>query len=340
MNLTEKFNHFKKFSRHNILATICTLFMIFAVSITMIGFVVPKDVTLNADGLSLNVTTSRIYVEEFLAEQNVSLRPGDRISMPLDSVLREGDEVSIERAKKFELTVDGSTRYMYSCETMLSDALADCGVVLNEFDEISPALETPVSEGMKVKIFRVCVTEETRTETIERTTVIKPNYEARANHSVVLQEGEDGSEEVTYKVITRDGALVAREAISRNVIKESVDRVIEKGVQGSKIVATSASDLKVKDVIDCTATAYTAYSGARTASGKVAAYGIIAVDPRVIPMGTKMYIEAVDGSWTYGYAIAGDTGGAIKGKKIDLFYNSYSECIQFGRRPARIYILE
>ncbi|MBQ4517252.1 MAG: G5 domain-containing protein [Clostridia bacterium] len=340
MNLMEKFNKLKKFPRHNILVTICTLFMIFAVSITMIGFVVPKDVILKVDGREVSVNTSRIYVEEFLAEQNVSLRPGDRISMPLDSVLRQNDEVVIERAKRFVLTVDGTTRNLYSCETILSDALADCGVVMNEYDEIFPALETPVSEGMKVNIARVCVSEEIRTESIARTTVMKPNYEARSNHSVILQEGEDGSEDVTYKVITRDGVEIAREAVSRTVTKEPVDRVIEKGVQGSKIVAVSAEELKVKEVIDGTATAYTARSGARTASGKVAAYGIIAVDPRVIPMGSKLYIEAVDGSWTYGYAIAGDTGGLIKGKKIDLFYNSYSECIQFGRRPARIYVLE
>ena len=57
-------------------------------------------------------------------------------------------------------------------------------------------------------------------------------------------------------------------------------------------------------------------------------------------MGTLLYIEAVDGSWTYGYAIAGDTGGAIKGNKIDLFYDTDYECRQFGRRQARIYILE
>lgn len=340
MKWMKKLNSITSFSRHNILATICTLFMIFAVSITMIGFVVPKDVTLKVDGREVNVSTSRIYVEEFLAEQGVSLRPGDRISMPLDSVLRENDEILIERAKKFELMVDGTNRTLYSCETVLADALSDCGIVMNEYDEISPALETPVYEGMKVKIARVCVTEEVQTQPIARGTVMKPNYDARANHSVVLQEGADGSEEVTYKVITRDGVEVAREAVLRNVTKEPVDQVIEKGVQGSKIVAASAEELKVKNVIDGTATAYTARSGARTASGKVAAYGIIAVDPRVIPMGSKLYIEAVDGSWTYGYAIAGDTGGAIKGKKIDLFYNSYSECIQFGRRPARIYVLE
>ena len=70
-----------------------------------------------------------------------------------------------------------------------------------------------------------------------------------------------------------------------------------------------------------------------------ARYGVIAVDPRVIPLGTKLYIESPDGSYTYGEAIAEDTGGAIKGNKIDLFFPSYEECMRFGRRTMTVYIL-
>ena len=68
--------------------------------------------------------------------------------------------------------------------------------------------------------------------------------------------------------------------------------------------------------------------------------GVVAVDPRVIPLGTRLYIETADGSYIYGNAVAGDTGGAIKGNKIDLFMNSYSECMQFGRRTVNVYILD
>ena len=76
------------------------------------------------------------------------------------------------------------------------------------------------------------------------------------------------------------------------------------------------------------------------ASGRAPAYGVVAVDPKVIPLGTKLYIEAVDGSWVYGYAVAGDTGGAIKGNKIDLFFNTHAECTRFGRRQAKVYVLQ
>ena len=76
-----------------------------------------------------------------------------------------------------------------------------------------------------------------------------------------------------------------------------------------------------------------------TASGMQACYGVVAVDPNVIPLGTKLYIASADGSYVYGCAIAGDTGGGIKGNKIDLFYNSRAEALQFGRRNVVVYFL-
>ncbi len=327
-------------THRKMLLTVTMLAFIVVVSMTLIGFVVPKDVTLLVDNKEITVTTSRIYVEEFLAEQGISLQSGDRISKPLDSVLQHNGVITIERARKIVLTADGTTRDIYSCEPVLKDALKDCGIVLGEQDEVTPGLDTKVQNAMGVTIVRVKVFEETRRETVLKETIIKPSYEKKASHSVVLTEGEDGSADITYKVTMRDGVEIGREEVSRTVLKETVNRVVEKGLQGSKIVTASTSELKVKKVIDCSATAYTAYNGARTASGRVAAYGIVAVDPRVIPLGTKLYIEAVDGSWVYGYAIAGDTGGAIKGNKVDLFYNSTSECYRFGRRPARVYVLE
>ncbi len=87
------------------------------------------------------------------------------------------------------------------------------------------------------------------------------------------------------------------------------------------------------------ATAYTASRYARTASGERVSLGVVAVDPRVIPLGTKLYIQSLDGSIDYGYAIASDTGGAIKNRKIDLFFNTYSDCTKFGVRNVRVYIL-
>ena len=112
----------------------------------------------------------------------------------------------------------------------------------------------------------------------------------------------------------------------------------------------SGKNFSYSNVLTCSATAYDlSYEscGKRpgdpnygiTASGMKAQYGVVAVDPSVIPLGTKLYIESTDGSWAYGYCVAGDTGGGINGNRVDLFFNSRSEALQFGRRQVRVYIL-
>ena len=107
---------------------------------------------------------------------------------------------------------------------------------------------------------------------------------------------------------------------------------------GNTITTASGEVITYTKSLSVTATAYCLKG--TTASGTQSRYGAIAVDPSVIPLGTRMYIVSDDGNWIYGYATAEDTGGAIKGNKIDLFYDSYDTCIQFGRRTCTVYILD
>ena len=92
---------------------------------------------------------------------------------------------------------------------------------------------------------------------------------------------------------------------------------------------------------DCLTVEATAYSGGgKTAMGTAAGEGTVAVDPDVIPLGSRLYITAEDGSsWVYGYAVAEDTGGSIQGERVDLFFWSESDCRSFGRRTAKVYVL-
>lgn len=117
-------------------------------------------------------------------------------------------------------------------------------------------------------------------------------------------------------------------------------------VNGNTAV-TAYGTFTFSQVLTCNATAYEGSSASngkwagKTATGRVPQFGIVAVDDSVIPLNSKLYIESSDGgsSWIYGFAIAGDTGGAIKGKKIDLCYNTLDQCYSFGRRSATVYIL-
>ena len=103
------------------------------------------------------------------------------------------------------------------------------------------------------------------------------------------------------------------------------------------VVESSGGAMNYSAVMSMEATAYLPTDGSSagiTATGIKATYGVVAVDPRVIPLGTKVYIPG------YGVALAADTGGAIKGYKIDLCMETYSECMQFGRRNVTVYVLE
>lgn len=98
--------------------------------------------------------------------------------------------------------------------------------------------------------------------------------------------------------------------------------------------------MKFKNAKSMTATAYTAGTGGAdtcTATGTTVRIGTVAVDPKVIPLGTRMYIITNDGKVVYGMAVAEDTG--VFGSKVDLYYNSYRTCINFGRRTATVYLL-
>lgn len=102
----------------------------------------------------------------------------------------------------------------------------------------------------------------------------------------------------------------------------------------------SDKEFSYSKVYTMKATAYDPSAGTMTASGMRARVGVVAVDRKVIPLGTKLYIESTDSWPDYGYAIAGDTGGAIKGHRIDLFFNTHRTAMNFGRRNVKVYVLD
>ena len=183
---------------------------------------------------------------------------------------------------------------------------------------------------------------------------------------LILSEGADGLIRCSAKITYENGVEVSRTVLTEEVVKKPVDTIILRGVDRSvkeqehsgredyqqshtselKSLGTSSvvpgTNLKYSQVLDFQATAYYCEPNAwnTTYTGTEARVGAIAVDPNFIPLGTKMYIVSADGQYVYGYCVAEDTGGAIKGKIVDLYFNTYDECIQFGRRDVKIYILE
>ncbi len=327
-------------------AAILTILVIASVAMMLFGFNYSRTIVINDNGEMNRIMSSRVYLDEIIAENNVTLNQGDRIDAPLHTRVQNGDVFTITRAKKINLIADGKVSEIYSCASTVKEALAENKVTLNKYDEITPVLEAEVENEMNVQIARVEVKNVSLEEAIPKTVKKIPSADHKSSYREVISAGSDGVMKNEYKIITRDGEEISKELLSSEVIKEPVAEVVKIGTYNTKVVAASREELDGAEVITVNATAYdpdpaSCGGSGITATGRPARFGLVAVDPKVIPLGSKLYIESTDDgkSWTYGYAIAADTGGAIKGNRIDLCYNTRSECINFGRRQAKVYIL-
>ena len=160
--------------------------------------------------------------------------------------------------------------------------------------------------------------------------------------SAVLSSGRTGVIEQWVRYAQRDGGPVHRSVLWSRVIRTPRSRVVADGIGGSALSNFAAHGVKqmaymARTALLMLATAYTAYSaggGGMTAIGRRAGFGIVAVDPRVIPLGTRLFIPG------YGFAIAGDTGGDIVGDRIDLGFDTDRDAMLFGRRSVTVYRLK
>ncbi|MGA8574867.1 MAG: 3D domain-containing protein [Candidatus Cybelea sp.] len=160
--------------------------------------------------------------------------------------------------------------------------------------------------------------------------------------SKVIARGSAGLVEVRTFYAQRDGGPVHHKVISSTVLVAAKPRIVAEGIGATTLYSFEAHGLAqmaymARSAIEMLATAYTAGSAGgsgMTALGRRAGYGIVAVDPRIIPLGTRLYIPG------YGVAIAGDTGGAIVGNRIDLGFDSLRDAMLFGRRDVKVYRLK
>ena len=244
------------------------------------------------------------------------------------------------------IAADGHITLCSTTKTTVGEALLETGHYPDEDDILSHDINTPVSPELTVSITRI------NNETLIVTEEIPNSVEYREDNTLakgktkVLQEGNTGVTEVTFKVVYNNGVEVLREEISRVVTKEPKNRIIAKGTKVSKASTSqkstsgTVSGLNYKKKLTMSATGYTAFnsdgSRSNTATGRAARYGLVAVDPKVIPLGTRVYVEG------YGEAIAADAGSAIKGNKIDLCFEMSNAEIrkQFGRKTVTVYILD
>ncbi|PZX02846.1 uncharacterized protein YabE (DUF348 family) [Psychrobacillus insolitus] len=317
-------------------------------------------------GETKTISTTADVVSEVLAEANVQIAEHDAVTPAADAEVGPNGIIALEKA--FEVTlVDGKEETkVWSTSTTVADFLKQHNIQLNEFDRVELAMDELILPESVIQVVRV----EKVTDVVEEETNFavetKKDDSLLKGKEKVVQAGEKGSVKRTYEVVKENDKEVSRNLLNEEVEKESTKKVIAVGTkivtasvpQGKKVATASVSQGKKVATTSVsrgassseepaqgkefyvTATAYTAYCNG--CSG-ITATGInlkenpnlkvIAVDPSVIPLGSKVWVEG------YGYAVAGDTGGAIKGSKIDLFMPSKSQAYDFGRKKVLVKVL-
>lgn len=220
--------------------------------------------------------------------------------------------------------IDNKIAPCKSREETVGDVLEDIGFEVGKYDIVEPALNEQVSDDTDIRVQRVTKEEEQVEEATDFKTVKEDDAELNKGTTEVAQNGKKGKDLVTYLVTYTSGEETAREEIDRKTIKKPVDKIVHVGIREH----IDGFAYTRKEVFE--ATAYT--GGGRTASGTRARVGEIAVDPRVIPLGTTVYVEG------FGPLRAEDTGGAIKGHIIDIYMSSGSACRSWGRRNVTVYL--
>ena len=250
----------------------------------------------------------------------------------------------------YEIDNNGTVKtYKTSCKTV-KELLSDLKIKVDDDDIVIPDLDTELKSEGKISIIKVDVKVIEKEVEAPFKTIKKKNKELSHKQSKILVQGVNGKNKVKCKEYYAGDKLIKEEVIHVETIVKPIDQVFEEGTKD--VFTNDRGDFTARKAIKMVATAYEAgprSTGKRpgdkgygiTASGARAKRGTVAVDPRVIPLGTKLYVKSLTpGVPDYGFAIAQDTGGAIKGNKIDLFMDTVWECLQFGRRPVMVYILQ
>ncbi len=270
---------------------------------------------------------------------------------------RGGDsELTLSSGQTVTIHHNGAVVSAKAREETVSDLLNRLHLDISPLEMIAVDLS---GSGAELTIASELTYYDTVEEPVEYETQRVYSADLPKGQEMVTQEGVNGTRTAVYEVVWSEGALLSRQFVEE-LESTAVDEIITCGTgvssvsSGDRISQVSKNDngsgvltfasgatMRFSAAKSMTATAYTAgYGGADycTATGTTVRVGTVAVDKRVIPLGTRMYIVSNDGSVIYGMAVAEDTG--VRGNVIDLYYDTYEQCINFGRRGCTVYLLE
>lgn len=328
-------------------------------------------VELSIDGVERTVYYKKMTVQELLDSEEISLELDPFVSEEADTFIENNMKITVTNPGKYTVKLKDNLINVYSFSQNIGEIVEEAGFILDEDDYTNPLRYDEISNGI-IEVFKVGkVIEKIQTE-IPYQTSKRDNKELEAGKTKVSQAGVVGVKEDTYEVLIVNGVRVEKYLLDETYVKEPVNEIVEHGTKPKIVASRSGSSAKAKaktktikdipgtgavgaDGVLSDGTSYkkaivmrsTVYDNSpeqnggytTTAMGTPLRRGVVAVDPSVIPLGTKLYIESLDGSPDYGYARAEDKGSAIKGNKIDLCIGS-DFTKSYGIRNVKVYILD
>jgi len=298
-----------------------------------------KQVELQKDDEKKTVWTTVDTVKEFLEEQKISLNEHDQINQKETNAIEHNMEVVVHTAFPVTLVDAGEKKQVWSTSTTVADFLTQHEISLAKLDRVEPDLKEKVKEETVVNIKRIEKVTDVVEQPINFAVITQKDDNLPAGTEKILKKGTEGLVSKKYEVTKENGKEISRKLLSETTVKEKQDKIVSVGTKGDVIQLASRGEESGKEVY-VNSTAYTASCNGcsgRTATGIDLKANpnakVIAVDPSFIPLGTKVYVEG------YGYAVAGDTGGSVKGQKIDVFFSTKAEAYRWGNRQVKIKII-
>jgi uncharacterized protein YabE (DUF348 family) len=282
-------------------------------------------ITIDVGGRAQPIETAATTVGQALADANIQLYLADHIQPDLNTPITPKMKIEVEQAVPINIDVDGRTLRTRTLRSTLGDVLNDMGVTLIGQDYTQPAIDQAVQAGTTVKVVRVREDVLIEQEVIPFDTVRIADPDMELDTSAE-REGESGVQQKRTVIRYEDDQEVARTTDPDFIVlKAPVNKEFR---YGTKIVIrtlnTPNGPIEYWRKVRAYATSYSAATSGTpktakwygiTATGLPMSKGIVAVDPSVIRLGTKLYVDG------YGVGLAGDTGSGVRGRWVDLGYD-------------------
>ena len=297
------------------------------------GFVWANSrVVIRVDGKTMNVNASALDPKEVLSNAGVYLGPRDEFRVAANE---PGGTSIIEVYRAIPVTVSNGAKIdvVWTGKPTVGEVAESQGYPAKSFKTIPDAATRP-APNMEIRILTLSNKVMEKELPIPFPIVRQPDPMMEKGMEAVVEHGVPGKKLATVRQMFEDGREAGFDILSEKVLEEPRPEVLRVGTREAN--DSSRGTIRFQKMLVMEATAYTPFDDGQsglTASGIPARRGVVSVDPRVIPLGTRVYVMG------YGPALAADTGGAIKGARIDLCFEEYNDAIRFGRRTVEVYIL-